>query len=805
LSSAYNDPAMRNFKATVSAILLTAISLSIQPVMAQEAVWQSYFSSAAKALMANDPETAEKMFSSAADAAQGFGENDQRYYKSLDGMALALTAQKKFPEAEKAYQKVLSIKEKALGPNSYENAVTMSNYADLLFTEGKYKQAHVMYETALVPLRQANDAVWAEKSQNFGLCNLEEGNYGQAESALKEAAQKESALYGAESDQALSTGVNAIGLYVKKGDFTKAEENATSILKILDNSQRSASPIEDSCLAALSRINVRLAHYAKAEDYAKQIVKRSEAKSDPNSPDYARALQRLAMVYKEEHKYAEAEPLLQKAKALLEKKLPNHPYLADCLVDQAELFIDQGKYDDADALLQRALAIRKSALGSEHSDVAECLIDIAYVKAQQNKPDEAEAAYKRALVIDSKTIGEEHPDYTRAVSLLGLLYASMHNNDEAEAKLSEALRLREKILPPEHPDIARSMAQLAGFYKDTNMGIKAEAMYRRLIARDEKYDPTNVAARTSDLANLAAVMQLLGKPDYATELSKQAEQLRKTIPGGDANASSTLILKAGTSAAAPITDKWCLCIGISNFQDPTINLKYAAKDATDFRNFILTGGNFKEDHVKLLTDAQATRENILSELGDKWLGHVAKPTDLVVIYISSHGSQAMKQAGGTNFLVAYDTNKDSLLSSGIPMQWLSEMVKEQVHSNRILLILDVCHSGSASEGANGDKGITRTFDVDMSKLTAGEGQLVLCSSAADQVSWESKQYPNSVFTHRLIEALQTKGPSTSMTDAYKQLTTSVEQEVLRDRSVDQTPMFKDNWKGGDLSPLKPVN
>ena len=744
------------------------------------------------------------MFSSAADAAQGFGDSDQRYYKALDGLALSLAAQKKFPEAEKAYQKVLAIKEKALGPNSYENAVTMSGYADLLFTEGKYKQAHVMYETALKPLQKENQALWAEKTQNFGLCNLLEGNFAQAESALKEAQDKESTLYGPKSLQTLSTTVNLINLYVKKGDYAKAETNANSVLQNLDKTQPGSSGVEDACLAALSRVNARQAHYVKAEDYANQLIKRAEDKSDANSTDYARALERLASIYVDEQKYVGAEPLLQRAKVILAKQLPNHPYLAECLVNQAELFIDQGKYDDADVLLQQALSILKSAYGSEHSDVAECLIDIAYVKAQQNKTEEAEAAYKRAIAIDSKTIGEEHPDYARAVSLLGLLYASVHNNSEAEANLKEALRIREKILPPEHPDIARSMAQLANFYKEANMGIKSEAIYRRLIARDEKYDPTNVAARTSDLNNLASVMQLLGKAEYASELSKQAEQLRKTLPGGDAGPTSTLILKAGTTSKTPITDKWCLCIGISNFKDSSINLKYAAKDATDFRNFIAANGNFKEDHIKLLTDDQATRENILAQLGDSWLGHVAKPTDLVVIYISSHGSQAMKQAGGTNFLVAYDTNKDSLLSSGIPMQWLSEMVKEQVHSNRILLILDVCHSGSASEGVNGEKGMKRTFDLDMSKVTAGDGQLVLCSSAADQVSWESKQYPNSVFTRRLIEALKAKGASTSMTDAYKQLTTSVEQEVLRDRSVDQTPMFKDNWQGGDLAPLMAV-
>ncbi|MFT2543646.1 hypothetical protein ACMWP9_37310, partial [Escherichia coli] len=43
---------------------------------------------------------------------------------------------------------------------------------------------------------------------------------------------------------------------------------------------------------------------------------------------------------------------------------------------------------------------------------------------------------------------------------------------------------------------------------------------------------------------------------------------------------------------AGIGSKWALCVGISSFQDPSINLKYAAKDATDFSNFLVAKGNF---------------------------------------------------------------------------------------------------------------------------------------------------------------------------------------------------------------------
>jgi uncharacterized caspase-like protein len=168
--------------------------------------------------------------------------------------------------------------------------------------------------------------------------------------------------------------------------------------------------------------------------------------------------------------------------------------------------------------------------------------------------------------------------------------------------------------------------------------------------------------------------------------------LKKKTPGCQVVAISGD--KAAAQPALKVIDeavgsKWALCVGISIFQEPTINLKYAAKDATDFSNFLVAKGNFPAEHVRLLTDENASREGILGELGEKWLGQKVKKNDLVVIYISRHGSQSMQQANNTNFLVADDTNKDALLSSGIPMQRLTQIIKEQVPSDRILLVLDV--------------------------------------------------------------------------------------------------------------------
>ena len=175
------------------------------------------------------------------------------------------------------------------------------------------------------------------------------------------------------------------------------------------------------------------------------------------------------------------------------------------------------------------------------------------------------------------------------------------------------------------------------------------------------------------------------------------------------SASSVYAAQSGAQAVAPkasanrpIKDKWALVIGISKFADGKINLRYPAKDATDFYNFLTSAGGFRKDHTRLLINERATRANILATIGDRWLPRMAHPDDLVVVYISSHGSPADMDVGGVNYIVAYDTDTESLYATGIPLQDLMRIIKARVHCDRVVIILDACHSGAANTDAKGE-------------------------------------------------------------------------------------------------------
>ena len=88
---------------------------------------------------------------------------------------------------------------------------------------------------------------------------------------------------------------------------------------------------------------------------------------------------------------------LQALLAINEKALgPDHPSVELALNDLAELYKEQGRYAEADPLYRRALATWKEALGPNHPDVAQSLNNLAGLYLAQGRYADAEPLHKRA-------------------------------------------------------------------------------------------------------------------------------------------------------------------------------------------------------------------------------------------------------------------------------------------------------------------------------------------------------------------------------------------------------------------------
>ncbi|HEV7765436.1 MAG TPA: caspase family protein [Thermoanaerobaculia bacterium] len=257
-------------------------------------------------------------------------------------------------------------------------------------------------------------------------------------------------------------------------------------------------------------------------------------------------------------------------------------------------------------------------------------------------------------------------------------------------------------------------------------------------------------------------------------------------------------------AALPshVRQKFALVVGIGRFQDASIpRLQYAAKDAKDVAAVLADPryGNFDPANITLLTDEKATRAAILNAMQQIFLQ--AREEDLVVTYVSSHGSPAEKERGlgGIGYIVTYDANVKNLWVDGLEYKDFAKKTM-MIKARRKVTFLDTCFSGEASkrgekalsiEGVGVDHGTAKMF-------LSGEGTFVITSSGANERSWESDRIQNSYFTYYLIDALKRAKEPPTIKEVFEYLSARVPAAVAREKQALQHPQMQPSDGPGDV-------
>ena len=191
----------------------------------------------------------------------------------------------------------------------------------------------------------------------------------------------------------------------------------------------------------------------------------------------------LANVYKDEGRYAEAEPLDLRSLAIYKKALgPEHREVGRALNNLGLLHENAGRYADAEPIFKQALAIREKALGPDHPEVANTLNNLASLYDRLQRYQDAEPLFRRALEIDQKALSPDHPEVAHLQNNLAEIYREMKRFSDAEPLYKQSLALREKALGPDHPGTAKSINNLAWLYLDQARYADALPLIERLIA-----------------------------------------------------------------------------------------------------------------------------------------------------------------------------------------------------------------------------------------------------------------------------------------------------------------------------------
>jgi tetratricopeptide (TPR) repeat protein/CHAT domain-containing protein len=259
--------------------------------------------------------------------------------------------------------------------------------------------------------------------------------------------------------------------------------------------------------------------YEEATGIALRICELARENLGEDSPLFAHSLNNLAVVYRAQGKYTQAEPLLRQAVGIWHLTQENsYPFLAIGLENLAEICRERGEYAQAEACYQQALAIRRTVLGATHPDIAKTLGNLAALYDTMGNYAQAEMLYQQALDIRRKTLGEAHPSVATCIGNLAALYYAIGNYAQAELFYQQALAIQRVALGEGHPDIAANLNNLAVLYKSTGNYIRAELFYRQALALWR-------AALGEGHPNVAACLNNVGMLYYEMGDYTQAESL----------------------------------------------------------------------------------------------------------------------------------------------------------------------------------------------------------------------------------------------------------------------------------------
>ena len=208
---------------------------------------------------------------------------------------------------------------------------------------------------------------------------------------------------------------------------------------------------------------------------------------------------------------------------------------------------------------------------------------------------------------------------------------------------------------------------------------------------------------------------------------------------------------------ATYVDRWAIVVGISEYKDSSINLKYADRDAEALYELLKTptGGGFEEAHICKLVNEKATTANITRALRS----FLKKPgkEDIVLLYFACHGAPD-RDRPDILYLLTHDTDPKDIAGTALPMREINLSLRENLLAERVIIVADTCHSAGISKAGTRDAG-ENSGVINRYLQEVGESQkgiALLTSAEANQVSFEDEKWGggHGVFTHYLLEGMK---------------------------------------------------
>lgn len=242
--------------------------------------------------------------------------------------------------------------------------------------------------------------------------------------------------------------------------------------------------------------------------------------------------------------------------------------------------------------------------------------------------------------------------------------------------------------------------------------------------------------------------------------------------------------RALTFAEYGITAKanlYFIGFGVSKYQNPNLNLQYADKDVLDLAGVLSKmKGSFNNIYTHIFINEQVTVENIRKS---KELLKNAKPDDTFILFIAGHGMHD-KDKETTYYYLTHAADPNNLKNTAADFETIEDLLQGIAPRNKLFL-MDACESGEIDDEVQtsfvtqaGSQGLksrgmktvkTETAEIQKpaakrsylfqrnryiyNDLVRRSGTIVYSSSKGGELSYESSDMQNGLFTQSILKAI----------------------------------------------------
>lgn len=228
------------------------------------------------------------------------------------------------------------------------------------------------------------------------------------------------------------------------GDAAHAGQSLQQAANEAAKSYGESSPEVAGVLEEIATANRAEGHAGSAMAVVDKAIKIREAQTGGTRTGLARDLTVAAVLRQQAGQEEPATELLKRAIQEWSLAQPGDPQCLPAIEALAGIYRDHSRYADAEPLLQRAVRMREASDGLEAAELIPSVDSLAYVEFGLQRYPEAEALYKRLLELWQKNAGTDHPMVALTLDKMAEFYAFQHRYDEAEKAATDALALRAK-------------------------------------------------------------------------------------------------------------------------------------------------------------------------------------------------------------------------------------------------------------------------------------------------------------------------------------------------------------------------